>query len=183
MHTKPFEYVGVRGVIRGRLSPLTNGSEMLVSRMTRVLTENIAGLSEITLAEIHAIPDMNHVAKAVWSFTNLSRVVEIEGLSYPTPGLFATKDEILAAWDCFMQDDPGFYRYLAEQVVGMDEPETPLEARPQSTLTKEQREDPNLSAAETSTAISAMPKSSTTFGGENRPEKDESSTTTIGTPS
>lgn len=177
MDTQPFEYK----TVRGRLSPLTNRSEMMVTRMVRVLSEAYPDLLSAA-AESKSLYGSD-VNIQLWRFTNLSRIAEVEGLGWPLPGPYASKDEILAAWECYLQDKPGFWEYLGQRVIAMDEPETPLEARPEHTLTDEQRKDPNLPSADGGTAGRDTRRSRKSSVGANRPNADTSTTTTPGTPS
>lgn len=176
MDTKTFEYEG----IRGKLGPLTNRSELLTTRIVRVLVDNVPGLVEASTADFHANPMMNHTSQAIWRFTNLARIVEIEGLGWELPGTFASKDEILKAWGRYLDDSSGFWIYLGDLVMDMSEPETPVEARPEHLLTQEQREDPKSSPSDASTNGSGGRKSRSSSGNASRRKRDASSITTTG---
>jgi hypothetical protein len=182
MDTKPFEYAGKRSTVTGQLSPVTNRSDMMVARMVRALYEGHPDLGQAVLDEAkYTNANLQHTGRQIWHFTNLSRIVVVAGLDWPLPGVFATKDEILAAWDCFMADDPGFWQYLADVIGGMDQPDAPPEGRLDSELTEQERKDPNSAAAASTVTDSAGPKSTVTSGGARKRRKASSLRTMTGT--
>lgn len=183
MDTKAFEYQTVKGVIRGQITPITNRSELIVKRIVRILFEIDPTIADAVNSDVSANPDFNYTSVYIWRFTNLSRVVAVEGLPFPPFSMFMTKDEVKSAWECYAGEDPGFWEYLGEQIQDMDRPDVPDEARPDKTLTEAQKNDPNSTGAESTTTSPGAKKSKRSSGGDSKPGTESSSIITTGMPS